>query len=102
LFQEGAKEVVIIYRRRGGCDGVEEGFQDGAVYDGEVLISFRSNLVVQEQGWDESIEVRFQGAEAEIQKVTQIRLEARVIRVLGELQLQVLVEVEGVMAIKRV
>jgi hypothetical protein len=44
--------------------------------------------------------VRFQGAEGEVKEVTQVRPESRVVRVLGGLELQVLVEVEGVMAIQ--
>ena len=49
---------------------------------------------------DKRVEVRFQGAEGEVQEVTQVGPEARVIWVLGGLQLQVLVEVEGVVAVQ--
>lgn len=57
-------------------------------------------MVGQEQGWDKRVKVRFQGAEGEVKEVTQVGPESRVVRVLGGLELQVLVEVEGVMAIQ--
>lgn len=50
--------------------------------------------------WDKRVEVRFQGAKGQVQEVTQVGSEARVIWVLGGLKLQVLVEVEGVVAVQ--
>jgi len=65
-----------------------------------VLILLRKSLVGQEQVWDKRVEVRFQGAKGQVQEVTQVGSEARVIWVLGGLKLQVLVEVEGVVAVQ--